>query len=152
MKCLHNVIITVFEKDKDREEQVIKTLHDLIPFDWKQEKIQLKQENAKGIEGDHISIFRVRLEKQRHLRTGVDHLKDRLGPAQVNRLNKEKVSRLDGTLHFYLRLDKKELEDGNYVLTDSGDCYHIRMSIAAYPKSMSAGLRVIDGLFPGQKA
>lgn len=150
MKLLHNVQISMFDKDTDREGLIVDALHRLVPLDWEKEKIVLEIGNAKGVDGDHIGTFKLILEKQRHLKSFIGNLKEGLGKEQVKKLNRQKLSRLDETLHFFIRLEKAALEKGKFKLTDSGDCYHIRMSVAAFPKSMMNGLRVIDDLFPEQ--
>jgi len=36
--------------------------------------------------------------------------------------------------------------EGKYELTTSGDCFHIKMNIAAFPKKIDTALVVIDDM------
>jgi len=52
-------------------------------------------------------------------------------------------SRLDEGLHFFFRLSKPDLLAGTYAVTDSGDCFHFRISLAAYPHNKIVAKEIV---------
>ena len=44
-------------------------------------------------------------------------------------------------------LNIEELLKEKYSITDSGDCFHIKMHIAAFPKNRESALKVIEKIF-----
>jgi len=147
MKRIHNIIISVFEKDKKKADSIIRTIHSLVPLDFEKEKISIARTKATGMDGSEIQIFKVFLDKQRHVDRLIEHLTENLSDKAKNIILEEKYKRLDESLHFFIRLDKASLERGTFMLTNSGDCYHIKMLMAAYPKKKEAGLKIIESLF-----
>ena len=54
---------------------------------------------------------------------------------------KQIESRLDEELNFFLRLDKEKwVNEKEMKLTDSGKCFHIKISVAAFPKNMDIAI------------
>jgi len=147
MNYAHNVIVTVFAKETENSEEVLKGLKLLFPFDLLKEKINVKQETATGINENKIIIYTVKFTKTRHITEFLQNLIKQLGPAQIKTLMEQKESRLDQDRIFYIRLDKKELINQKYKLTDKGDCYHIKMHIAAYPAKREPALEIIEKIF-----
>jgi RNA binding exosome subunit len=58
-------------------------------------------------------------------------------------LEKQIESRLDDALHFYIRLEKNSLLCDLYEVTDSGNCFHFKISIATYPHSRESAKEII---------
>ena len=57
-------------------------------------------------------------------------------------------SRLDKNLDLFLRFEKDTwINERKLVLTDSGKCFHLRISIAAFPKNREVALNVVKDLF-----
>ena len=47
-----------------------------------------------------------------------------------------------------MRFDKDELiKNNNLVLTDKGNCFHVKISIAAFPKKRKIALENIHNIF-----
>jgi RNA binding exosome subunit len=85
------------------------------------------------------------LQKEKHTNAFLNSLKQRLSDDQKQLLLRQSESRLDSELSFFIRLDKDRLLNENrFWITDSGNCFHIRMSIAAYPSNREAALKVIS--------
>jgi len=147
MNYAHNVIVTVFAKEEEQTEEILNGLRGIFPFDLTEEKLKIKQENAEGINGSKITIFKVTLEKTRHTNQFLAHLNDKLSSEQKETLLTQKESRLDEDLAFYIRLNKKDLINGKYTLTDSGNCYHIRIHLAAFPAKREPALEIIEKIF-----
>jgi len=58
-------------------------------------------------------------------------------------LNNQIESRLNDEGYFFIRLNKQLLLDNTYVLTDKGNCFHIKIKIAGYPAKRSTFLESI---------
>jgi len=144
---IHNVEIKVFVKEVEDFEEIENTLLKLVSLDLEREKIELKQENLSGLNETQIKIFTIKLEKERHINQFVSHLVNTLTNEQLGMLIRQKESRLDDELYFFLRLEKTPLLEGKYYITDGGECFHIKMKIAAFPSTKEAGLKVIDKIF-----
>ena len=147
MKHLHNVVISVFAREHEDISQIREKLASLVPFGMEQEKVQVKQQTAMGFKDKKIKIFEIRLDKERHLKKFLEFLVGMLSEKQKEMLASQKESRLDEKLDFFIRLDKQKWLDGGAFITDSGDCFHIKMSIAAFPAKREAALAVIDKIF-----
>ena len=60
----------------------------------------------------------------------------------------QKESRLDDNLDFFLRFGKDEyIRNDKLMLTDSGNCFHIKISIDAFPKKREIALKIADKIF-----
>jgi len=143
MKLAHTVEISVFCKDAENLEQVRLGLIRLIPFDIQAERVKISETEAEGLTGNKIMILSVRLTNERQVRLFVENLLRLIGKEGIITLLSQLESRLDEDLFFFIRLSKPDWLDGRAILTDSGNCYHIKILIAAYPKNKQAGLRTL---------
>ena len=146
MKLANSIGIRVFSKDGEDDEKIVEMLKQLVPFDYETEKIKLEIQNATGFNEMKIKIYTILLEKERHTRKFLELLIERLAKEQKELLLRQKESRLNGQLNFYLRLDKEKLLAGEYWITDFGNCYHITISIAAFPRKREVALHIIEKL------
>ncbi len=150
MKLAHQIKANVFSYEKNNEDDKLildKFLH-LFPFSLKDEKIELNKSNAAGFEDKNITIFEVTLEKEKHTSQFINNLIKNLSDEQKNLILEQLESRLDNELNFFLRFDKDEyLKNNKLVLTDSGNCFHIMISVAAFPRKMGIALSIIKSLF-----
>jgi len=144
MRLANHIAISVFSYQIDDEALVKKTLIDLIPFNPEDEKLQIEQHIASGFGDERIRIFSIDLKKERHTNAFLKTLMSKFSEKQKAILSSQKESRLDEELHFFIRLEKTALEEGKIALTDSGNCYHINISIAAFPAAREIALKVID--------
>ncbi len=133
MKLANNAAIRVFCKEGEDKALLLEKLKLLLPFDLEKEKIKIEEQKAEGFDEKQILILSVMLEKGRHVNAFIENLLKRLGDEKKT-LIEQLDSRLDDDLDFFIRLDKDMLLKDKFVLTDSGNCYHIRISIAAFPK------------------
>ncbi len=133
MKLANSANIRVFCKEGEDNEAIAGGLKLLLPFDAEKEKARIDEQKAEGFDERQIEILSVMLTKERHLNAFIESLMKRLG-GERKTLLEQLGSRLDDDLDFFIRLDKEMLLKGRFVLTDSGNCYHIRISIAAFPK------------------
>lgn len=145
MKFAHNVKLSVFAYEDEDPAEIGDALLSLVPFDIVKEKVELKRSVAEGFDEKKIVIFEIFLEKSSHVSKFVSNLVQNISEDQRQLLLSQSESRLDKDLYFFIRLDKDELVDNKrFVLTDSGNCFHIRIAIAAYPAKRDRGLRVVE--------
>jgi RNA-binding protein len=147
MKYFHSIKLTVFSKPEDDEEKIRKALLNIIPFDLEKEKVDCKAQIASGFTERKIKIFEIRLSKQRHTDAFFESLMSKLNDEQKKLLLRQKDTRLDDNLNFFIRLDKEKLMGNEYFITDFGNCFHIMISIAAFPAKKEAALKIIDDIF-----
>ncbi len=143
MKALNNVVLSVFCKEEEDEKSIYACLLKLLPFDLDKEKIKIERRSALGFNERKIVIYEARLEKERHTKEFTSKLLGNLKPEQKALLLRQVESRLDEEFNFFIRLDKPRFLEGEYFITDHGDCYHIRMCVAAFPKKREKALEVL---------
>lgn len=130
MKKVHFVEITVFDKENLDLRSEIAELTDNTS-----ELKNLKIEIMPATEGfDHeLTVAKLRLEKTAD--TFISKLLTKIT------ISDDKV---DDKAVLNVRLDKKAfIEDKLYILTESGDCIHIKANLAAYPAKKSKGLEIL---------
>jgi len=145
MKFAHLIRITVFSKDEDN---VLNSLLSFFPFNLEKEKIKIEKTIADGFENKKIGVYKVTLTKEKHTNQFINSLIKRLDDEQKALISKQLESRLDNELNLFLRFDKDELiKENKLKLTDKGNCFHIKMSIAAFPAKREIALDIVRELF-----
>jgi RNA binding exosome subunit len=161
MKLANNIRVKVFIKTTDKsvesvsqdlqkpeeDEQAVKDKFlGLFPFSLEEEKVVLKRSKATGFNQKEIIIYEVELAKDKHTNAFLKFLNSKLDEQQRIMLIRQE-DRLDEHLNFFLRLDKASLLQGQYQITDCGECFHIRISIAAFPRKRETALEVVKKIF-----
>jgi len=161
MKLANIIKVSVFIKPTDKSvESVSQDLQkpgedenslklkflELLPFNLEEEKIVLKKTRATGFGQKEIIIYEVELNKDKHTNLFLKNLKEKLDEQQRTMLIKQE-DRLDERLNFFIRLDKQSLLQEQYQVTDCGECFHIRISIAAFPRKKDVALEVVKKIF-----
>lgn len=144
---VNSIRISVFAKEGENELEIEEKLKSLVPFHLEQEKIRISRQTATGFNEKKIRILELILTKSRHTKAFIESLKAKLGDKQKELLLRQSESRLDSEQNFYMRLDKEKLLNGECWLTDSGNCYHIKIGIATFPKSKEKALEMIEDMF-----
>ncbi len=150
MKLAHQIKAKVFSYEKFNEDDklVLDKFLQLFPFNLKNEKIELKKTNALGLNEKEIAIFELTLTKEKHTSKFLENLMENLDEEQKKLIFSQLESRLDDNLDFFLRFDKNEyLKNNKLVLTDSGNCFHVMISVAAFPKKREIGLGIVKDVF-----
>jgi len=147
MKYAHNIELSVFAHEGKDLEKIKACLKSLVPLDFEEEKLTIKDQNATGFKEKKIKIFSIKLEKEKHTKAFLESLLNRLTKEQKEMLLIQKESRLDEDLSFFIRFDKPSLLEDQIEITDSGNCFHIKIHIAAFPAKRENALAVIDKLF-----
>lgn len=149
MKYLNSVTLSVFSKPTEEDSAAVKqALIELVPLNFAEEKIQVKEETAMGFKEQPIKIFTILLVKQSHTTAFLKFMLNRLTKEQKELLLSQKESRLDDEFNFFIRFDKKRwLTERNIVLTDSGNCFHLKLHLAVFPARRPEALMLVDKIF-----
>jgi RNA binding exosome subunit len=146
MKLANSIKISVFIKPEEDSDALTKAFMKLFPFNLEEEKIIVRTSKATSFSQRQITIREVELSKDKHTNIFLKHLKEKLDEQQRKMLISQE-DRLDENLNFFIRLDKESLLHDQYQVTDCGECYHIRISIAAFPRKREAALEVVKRIF-----
>jgi RNA binding exosome subunit len=148
MKSFHHVAISVFAKPEDDAPKLAQGLRALLPFSLDDEQLTLEDHHAKGFNERTIHIMSVHLMKDRHINTFLDSFLQRLSRQQRLQLMQEADTRLDSELMFFIRIDKDLWANEQIVqLTDSGNCYHFKCHVSAFPSKREVALDVVTKVF-----
>lgn len=143
MKIAHNIKLSVFAHEEEDAEKIERVFLSLLSFEPNKEKLDIRRITATGFRERKIMILEIILKKDRHIKKFLDILKEKISSEQKKLILKQAESRLDDALDFFIRLDKQRLLNNKFWVTDSGDCFHIKISVAAYPAKREAALDVI---------
>ena len=149
MKLANNIEIRVFCPPEEDCLQIKQAFLDLIGMNEEkieEEKISHKEQTAKGFQERKIKIFECTLEKDRHCNVFLKRISENLTEEDKDLILNQK-NRLDANLNFFLRLEKEELIEGKYRITDSGECFHIKINVAAFPRKKEAAWTVLKEIF-----
>jgi len=146
MKWAHKIVISVFAYPEEDSEEIKLGLVKLVALDLAKEKLSVIQTSARGFKEAKIRIFTINLSRIKHISTFLTSLLNKFSEQQRKTLLSQKESRLDEELKFFIRLSKSEFLKGKYVLTDGGDCYHIKITIAAFPANRQKALEVVTAI------
>ena len=148
MKIANSIKINVFVKEQEDENQIKNTLLTLFPFNLEEEKIEINQNQAIGFNEKKIKIFEILLTKDKHISAFLENLIKKLSKETKNLILKQSESRTDDECNFFLRFSKEKLvKEKELWLSDQGNCFHIKINIAAFPKKREKALKIIRNLF-----
>jgi RNA binding exosome subunit len=147
MKLLNNVLLSVFVKGGEDEAKIAEKLKSFVPLDFEKEKLQIKRINAEGFNEKIIIILELELKREKHTNEFVETMK-KLAPEQKELLLRQAESRLDTEYAFFIRFDKdKLLNEDEYWITDSGNCFHVKMNLACFPKKREKAMEILQNIF-----
>jgi RNA binding exosome subunit len=145
---VHFIELSVFSTPEDNLGKVEQGFASFIPFDPVKEKVAITRLNAEGFNDRQIVIIKTSLTKQRHISAFLGSLKERLSQDQKELITGQKDKRVDENLYLFARFDKTKLVDeGRLWLTDSGNCYHLKIALAPFPRKREHALKIVDELF-----
>ncbi len=148
MKYFNNVGIRVFSY-KEEFEEVKEGFLELLNHseeELEKEKIEITYSEAIGFNEEKIWIISTYFEKNRQCNSFMEWLKENISMNELKPIL-ESGDRIDEDGDLYLRLDKKSLLKREFKLTETGDCYHIRANIAAFPKKKEKAKEIIENYF-----
>ncbi|MBW2970878.1 hypothetical protein KY320_01825 [Candidatus Woesearchaeota archaeon] len=133
----HQIDIRVFCKPEDDKAQIEKAFMSLLPFDTAKEKVRISKKNAIGFNKRVITIIETTLKKQRHINSFLDALSQMMNQNQKQNIITNCRKLIDDHLCIFFRFDKLEfVKDRKLRITDSGECFHIKVSLAAFPRKL----------------
>lgn len=146
MKRLHSISIRVFVKENEDIDAIKNGLELFLPIDDEKNSF-LEEERVLTDESTAMTIFKARLEKQRHCDRCVDILKELLGEKQCE-LVASQTNRVDENGIGYVRIEKEAfIKRQEAILTDNGNCIHFSFQLAAFPKTQEKAQIVMKELF-----
>ncbi|MBI3036277.1 hypothetical protein HYY73_00765 [Candidatus Woesearchaeota archaeon] len=144
MGIAHTVAIRVFCGQEENENEIVNGLKSLLPFDLEKEKILIRRQNALGFNDRKIVIFEAVLNKNRHVKAFLENILEKVSGPDKQMLLRQLDSRVDDDANFFVRFEKETLAKHNELLvTDNGNCYHVKIKMAAYPSSKQAAIAVM---------
>src|SRR3989338_736705 len=148
MKYAHNVKISVFSHENENKEINLKAFLELFPFDIEKSKVKIEKTNAEGVNDNKIEILEVNLDRQKLVNDFLSSLVSKIKDTDKSTILSQLESRLDSGLHFFLRIDKETWVNSREVMiTDNGSCFHMRISVAAFPKKREIAINLMKSLF-----
>ena len=148
MKYAYLIKLTVFSREGEDAESILGSLLKFFPFNLEENKIPVKKTSAEGFNKKEIKIFEVALAKQSLTNEFLESLAGNLEEIQKGALLRQSESKLDNNLDFFIRFDKDSwIKEKKLLFTDSGDCFHLKISIAAFPRKREVALKVVNDLF-----
>jgi RNA binding exosome subunit len=145
-KEVHNITVTVFEKNEEKIERHKEIFHFLLPVDFEKQKVDVSVESIEGLNHELIYIIRLKTMKNSHNGLLLDMIFSQLSELDRKQLSDQYLSRLNQEGFFFIRLDKEDLLQKKFVLTDSGDCYHFKIKIASFPAKWDAFVKSTESL------
>lgn len=147
MEIALSAAIRVFCGEEENEGEVVGGLKSLLPFDMEKEKIAIQKQTAFGFSDNKIKVFEVTLAKKRHAKAFLESMLAKISGTDRQMLLRQLDSRVDDNANFFVRFDKESLaKNGDLLVTDSGNCYHVRIKIAAYPSTKKAAAWIMEGV------
>ncbi|MBI4145319.1 hypothetical protein HY493_03880 [Candidatus Woesearchaeota archaeon] len=148
MKVFTSIELSVFAKPEEDVEKLKQGLLALVPFDPAEENVELRDKKATGFNDRTIHVFDITLTKDRHVNAFVESFLAKLNAQQRGQLVDETESRLDNELVFFVRIDKDLWANDRIVqLTDSGACYHLKFSVASFPRRREIAQDIVTKVF-----
>ena len=148
MKCAHLIKLSVFSYEQENKDSILEAFLKFFPFNLKDSGVQLNKTVAEGFNEAKIEIFETNLAKNSLINQFLANLLKNLDKNQKNLIIGQAESRLDKNLDFFLRFDKDPwINEKKLLLTDSGRCFHLKISVAAFPKKRELALNAIKNLF-----
>ena len=151
MKYAHLIKLTVFSYEDKNIHSIEEAFLRFFPFNLEDNRIVLNKTTADGFNERKIRIFEITLAKTSLINQFLQNLLANLDKSQKQQILSQADSRLDKNLDFFLRFGKESwIKEKKLVLTDSGKCFHLKVSIAAFPKKREVALNIIKDLFSGK--
>ena len=144
----HNIYLTVFIKEGEDLEKTKESFVKLVPFDLEENKIKIESKKAKGFDEKEINILTINIENQPLIKQFLAKLQEKLSDETKSLILKQVESRTDEDCRFYLRFSKEKfMKNEEYFITDQGNCFHIKITVAAFPKKREKAIEIISKIF-----
>lgn len=145
-RLVHSIETRVFEKDVSCISGIYDSFSELLPIDFNKEKIVIQHKQAEGFGQNIIHIFSMKVHKHRHIWLLIQNIFQNLSRRDVEKICKQRDSRLDDHGYFFIRLDKKLLLNAAYKLTEQGNCFHFKIKLASFPSTRENAMISLEEL------
>ena len=147
MKYAHLARLTVFSYEFEDGKKILDAFLKFFPFNLEENKINVKKSAATGFNEKKIEVIELTLAKNKLVSQFLENLSNKLDQEQKNTILSQSESRLDENLDFFLRFDKESwIKQEKLLLTDSGKCFHVKISMASFPKKREIALNLVKDL------
>ncbi len=148
MKYAHSIKLTAFSYENENSKNILDKFLRFFPFNLQDNQVVLKKSIATGFNEAKIEVFEITLAKNNLINKFLENLLNNLDENQKEIILEQLESRLDNSMDFFLRFDKDSwINEQKLLLTDSGRCFHVKMSVAAFPRKKEVALNTIKSLF-----
>ncbi len=148
MRYANLIRLTAFSYQNEDSNRISEAFLGFFPFNLEDNGVILKKSFAAGFNESKIVLLETTLSKSSLISHFLKNLIDNLDKSQKGLIISQSESRLDNNLDFFLRFDKESwIVDKKLVLTESGKCFHLKISVAAFPKKKGIALNLINNLF-----
>lgn len=131
-KLLHSIQLNVFESSLEKLPEIHSVFHILLPIDFEKNHIKIDHQQLEGFLGT-IHSLTLQTTSHRHNSLLLDTIFSHVSKQELSIIELQRESRLNKDGVFYIRFDKQSLLQNIFRLTDGGDCFHIKIKLAAYP-------------------
>lgn len=148
MRYAHLIKLTAFSYEHENYGAILDAFLRFFPFNLDENKVDFSKTYASGFDERKIGVLEVVLAKNNLINQFLKNLLSNLDEDQQKLILEHAESRLDKNMDFFLRFDKDLwVKEKKLALTDSGKCFHIRISVAAFPKKRGIALNIIKKIF-----
>ena len=116
---------------KNRLTQLLKTVQS-------EKEIKIEEQKASGLDDNNIIILTSKIQKSSQINKLLQTI------CQNTKLKDDLKQKLSDDLNLYIRLKKEDFLEGKHTLTLSGDCLHITIAVASYPKTKENAQLALD--------
>ncbi len=146
MTNVSHITVRVYSKEEENGEEIKNSIISMFPFDVVELKLLNISRNA-GFNKKTITEYRVELGKKNQIGEFIGSLNEKLTKEQKEFLINTFDARFNDDFELFIRLFKSELIRGNYQITDSGDCFHIKMTVTAFPHTKEVAKKNVEEIF-----
>jgi RNA binding exosome subunit len=143
MKYAHFIEMRVFSKEEDDEGRIRERIKQVFPY----EKLKIHSSTVEGFEDKKIRVIKVVVTRNSEINQFLGMMKSILRLDQKQLLSDQLDSRIDDSLHFYIRLEKDNLLEEQFEITEGGNCFHFKISMATYPHSREKAKELVREAF-----
>jgi len=146
MRVVHTIRFRIF-CDEFEAEAANDSLVELLHL-YNEKTVKLTRTSAEGFNKRKIIILEAVMDKTRVINAFLKKLITLLQEEDKEQIIIQAESGVGDDLNFFMRFDKKRwIEKKELVLTQEGDCIHLTMNLAAYPKKKEKGIELVKEIF-----
>ena len=132
-KLVHTVQVNVFETNQNSLQSIKDLYHKMLPIDHSKEQVEIDYEQLQGFNQKIIHSLTLTTIKNRHNSLILNTIFTSLPTKSINKIIDQIETRVNHEGNLFLRLDKPSLLNNSYRLIDHGNCFHIKIKLAAFP-------------------